>query len=389
MRIMWARSSIAPLRETIPRLCTTLWPPAEGKRVKACYTESVSGKLAWARAVLCFLWQVRSISMSDNVQNAWAQGIAPDVSIVVPIYNEEDSVTPLYEAIVAALDPMERSFEILFVDDGSKDASIPRAAALAEADPRLMIVQFQRNQGQTAAMHAGIEHARGRYIVTMDGDLQNDPADIPMMLNKLTEGYDLVVGWRMNRQDKFLSRKLPSKLANRLIGRVTGLPIRDNGCSLKVYRADVIQKVPLYSDMHRFIPAMTIPIGARIAEVGVRHHARQFGESKYGLSRIFKVLLDLLVVKTLLHFARRPLASFVNVALLLAIAALLSALFIGPAAGGSEVVGMTVAGLLAMVAVFLFLCGVITMLAFRNRAVLDETREVSAVISVPSRLGGS
>ncbi|MEO1681224.1 MAG: glycosyltransferase family 2 protein [Pseudomonadota bacterium] len=327
--------------------------------------------------------------MSDNVQNAWAQGIAPDVSIVVPIYNEEDSVTPLYEAIVAALDPMERSFEILFVDDGSKDASIPRAAALAEADPRLMIVQFQRNQGQTAAMHAGIEHARGRYIVTMDGDLQNDPADIPMMLNKLTEGYDLVVGWRMNRQDKFLSRKLPSKLANRLIGRVTGLPIRDNGCSLKVYRADVIQKVPLYSDMHRFIPAMTIPIGARIAEVGVRHHARQFGESKYGLSRIFKVLLDLLVVKTLLHFARRPLASFVNVALLLAIAALLSALFIGPAAGGSEVVGMTVAGLLAMVAVFLFLCGVITMLAFRNRAVLDETREVSAVISVPSRLGGS
>ncbi|MEL6388280.1 MAG: glycosyltransferase family 2 protein [Pseudomonadota bacterium] len=327
--------------------------------------------------------------MSDNVQDAWAQGIAPDVSIVVPIYNEEDSVTPLYEAIVAALDPMERSFEILFVDDGSKDASIPRAAALAEADPRLMIVQFQRNQGQTAAMHAGIEHARGRYIVTMDGDLQNDPADIPMMLNKLTEGYDLVVGWRMNRQDKFLSRKLPSKLANRLIGRVTGLPIRDNGCSLKVYRADVIQKVPLYSDMHRFIPAMTIPIGARIAEVGVRHHARQFGESKYGLSRIFKVLLDLLVVKTLLHFARRPLASFVNVALLLAIAALLSALFIGPAAGGSEVVGMTVAGLLAMVAVFLFLCGVITMLAFRNKAVLDETREVSAVISVPSRLGGS
>jgi len=306
--------------------------------------------------------------MRDESDTSPGPDGAPEISIVVPIYNEEDSVAPLHAAIVAALEPTGRSFEILFVDDGSTDASIPRAAALAAADPRLSIIQFQRNHGQTAAMHAGIEHARGRSIVTMDGDLQNDPADIPMMLGKLAEGYDLVVGWRMNRQDKFLSRKLPSKLANKLIGKVTGLPIRDNGCSLKVYRADVIQKVPLYSDMHRFIPAMTIPVGARIAEVGV---------SKYGLSRIFKVLLDLLVVKTLLHFARRPLASFVNVALLMGLAALASALFIGPGTGGSEVVGMTVAGLLAAGAIFLSLCGVVTMLAFRDKAVLEGTADVS------------
>lgn len=315
--------------------------------------------------------------MRDDSDTSLARHGAPDISVVVPIYNEEDSVAPLHAAIVAALEPMGRSFEILFVDDGSKDASIPRAVALAEADLRLSIIQFQRNHGQTAAMHAGIEHARGRYIVTMDGDLQNDPADIPMMLGKLAEGYDLVVGWRMNRQDKFLSRKLPSKLANKLIGKVTGLPIRDNGCSLKVYRADVIQKVPLYSDMHRFIPAMTIPVGARIAEVGVHHHARRFGESKYGLSRIFKVLLDLLVVKTLLHFARRPLASFVNLALLMGLAALASALFIGPGTRGSEVVAMTVAGLLAAGAIFLSLCGVVTMLAFRDKAVLEGTADVS------------
>ena len=290
---------------------------------------------------------------------------APEISVVVPIYNEEDSVTPLYEAITGALAPTGRSYEILFVDDGSKDLSIPRASALAAKDPHLAIVQFQRNYGQTAAMHAGIEHARGRYIVTMDGDLQNDPADVPMMLAKLEDGYDLVVGWRVNRQDKFLSRKLPSKMANWLIGKTTGLPIRDNGCSLKVYRADVIQKVPLYSDMHRFIPAMTIPMGARIAEVGVRHHARRFGESKYGLSRIFKVLLDLLVVKTLLLFARRPLASFTKASLVAALFAVLAALVAGPGADGSHVVQMTVAGLLAAVAVFLFLCGLIATLAFR------------------------
>jgi len=289
-----------------------------------------------------------------------------DLSVIVPLYNEEDSVVPLHEAIVAALDPMGLDYEILLVDDGSSDLTIPRVRELVARDHRVQMLRFQRNFGQTAAMTAGIEFARGRFLVTMDGDLQNDPADIPMMLAKAQEGYDLVVGWRMNRQDKWLSRKLPSMFANRLIGRVTGLPVRDNGCSLKVYRAEVIKRVPLYSDMHRFIPAMTIPLGARIAEVGVRHHARRFGASKYGLSRVFKVVLDLLSIKTLLIFARRPLATFLQVAFCCLIAAAALSLVIQD--GGSQVVEMAVIGLFASLAIFLLLTGLIAAVAFQTGA---------------------
>ena len=287
----------------------------------------------------------------------------PDISVCVPIYNEEESVGPLHEAIVAALEPSGYSFEIVLVDDGSKDDTIPRLRAIAAADPRVVVVRFRRNAGQTSAMQAGIDHARGRFLVTMDGDLQNDPADIPMMVDKLGEDYDLVVGWRIKRQDKFLSRKLPSKLANYLIGKATGLPIRDNGCSLKVYRAEVIRRVPLYSDMHRFIPAMSIPMGARVAEVGVRHHARQFGESKYGLSRVLKVLLDLMVITTLLVFARRPLARFSGVAFLAALAAVVAIAAIP--ASTPAVVPMTVAALTASLAVFLLLLGLVTSVPFQ------------------------
>ena len=293
-----------------------------------------------------------------------SQKIGPDISVCVPIYNEEDSVGPLYEAIVAALEPSGYGFEIVLVDDGSKDDTIPRLRRIAAADPRVVVVRFRRNAGQTSAMQAGIDHARGRFLVTMDGDLQNDPADIPMMIDKLGDEYDIVVGWRINRQDKFLSRKLPSKLANWLIGKVTGLPIRDNGCSLKVYRAEVIRRVPLYSDMHRFIPAMSIPMGARVAEVGVRHHARQFGESKYGLSRIFKVLLDLVAIKTLLIFARRPLARFSGVAAVAAGAALIALLAIP--ASTPAVVPMTVAALAASLALFLILLGLVTGVLFQS-----------------------
>lgn len=281
----------------------------------------------------------------------------PDISVCVPIYNEEDSVGPLHEAIVAALEPSRYRFEIVLVDDGSKDDTIPRLRRIAAADPRVVIVRFRRNAGQTSAMQAGIDHARGRFLVTMDGDLQNDPADIPMMVEKLGSDYDLVVGWRINRQDKMLSRKLPSKIANWLIGKVTGLPIRDNGCSLKVYRAEIIRRVPLYSDMHRFIPAMAIPMGARVAEVGVRHHARQFGESKYGLSRIFKVLLDLMVIKTLLVFARHPLARFSGVAAMSAVASAIALLSIPRS--DPIIVPMTVAALTASLAVFLLLMGLV------------------------------
>ena len=303
-------------------------------------------------------------------------GGAIDISVCVPVYNEEDSVGPLHAAIVAALEPTGRRFEMVMVDDGSRDSTVARLAEIGKTDPRLVIVRFQRNFGQTAAMMAGIDHARGRYLVTMDGDLQNDPADIPMMLAKLEEGYDLVVGWRINRQDKFLSRKLPSKIANWLIGKVTGLPIRDNGCSLKVYRAEVIKRVPLYSDMHRFIPAMTTPMGARIAEVGVRHHARRFGSSKYGLSRIFKVLLDLIAIKSLLLFARRPLMRF---AVLGGLAAILAVVVVilsigGQADGASQVVGMAVAGLFGSLAVFLVLLGMVTGVMFQTEDASGGTR---------------
>jgi glycosyltransferase involved in cell wall biosynthesis len=252
---------------------------------------------------------------------------------------------------------------MVLVDDGSSDDTVARLSEIAAGDHRLVVVRFQRNYGQTAAMMAAIDHARGSYLVTMDGDLQNDPLDIPMMLDKLRTGYDIVVGYRINRQDKFLTRKLPSKIANWLIGKVTGLPIRDNGCSLKVYRAEVIKRVPLYSDMHRFIPAMSTPMGARVAEVGVRHHARRFGVSKYGLSRIFKVLLDLITIKTLQIFSRRPLARFSRLA---AISALLAVLCAVVMHDGEMTVETAVVGLLVTLALNLLCLGLITGAMFQR-----------------------
>jgi glycosyltransferase involved in cell wall biosynthesis len=181
---------------------------------------------------------------------------SPHLSVIVPFFNEEDSIEPLHAAIVNALTPLGVDFEMVFVDDGSVDSTIQIATALANRDPRVRVIKFRRNYGQTPAMAAGIEHARGEILVTMDGDLQNDPADIALFLEKMAEGFDIVVGWRYNRQDKLVSRKLPSKVANWLIGKVTGVPIKDNGCSLKAYRASLIKAIPLYSEMHRFIPAM-------------------------------------------------------------------------------------------------------------------------------------
>jgi len=236
--------------------------------------------------------------------------LSPRLSIIVPFYNESENIRRMYQAIVGALEPLAASFEMVFVDDGSKDNTLQLATDIAQADPRVRVVKFRRNFGQTPAMAAGIEHARGEILITMDGDLQNDPADIQSLLSKMDEGNDIVVGWRFNRQDKMISRKIPSMIANRLIGRVTGVPIKDNGCSLKAYRASVIKHIPLYSEMHRFIPAMASIAGPRIAEIKVRHHARQFGESKYGISRVYKVLLDLMVIKTVASFTARPLLWF-------------------------------------------------------------------------------
>src|SRR5690606_4947663 len=206
-----------------------------------------------------------------------------DLSIVVPLYNEQDSVELLYHRVTEAMESSGAAYEILFVDDGSSDGTLSIASRIAERDSRLRVVEFRANYGQTPAMAAGIDLARGRIIATMDGDLQNDPRDIPMMLRLMTDDVDMVVGWRKNRQDKLLTRKVPSWIANRLIGKVTGVPIRDNGCSLKLYRAELIKRVPLYAEMHRFIPAMASIAGARVMEVPVTHHARQFGKSKYGL----------------------------------------------------------------------------------------------------------
>ena len=197
----------------------------------------------------------------------------------------------------------------------SSDRTFATAARLAATDRRLRVVKFRRNYGQTPAMAAGIDLSRGTYIVTMDGDLQNDPRDIGRFIAKLNEGYDIVVGWRFDRQDKLVSRKIPSRIANWLIGKVTGVPIKDNGCSLKGFRAGVIKNLPLYSEIHRFIPAMTSMAGARIAEIKVRHHARRFGESKYGLSRVYKVLFDLLTIRMVSGFAARPLMWFALLAL--------------------------------------------------------------------------
>jgi len=233
--------------------------------------------------------------------------MALDLSVVVPLYNEEESVRPLYGAIIAGVAPLAVSFEIVFVDDGSRDGTARIADEIARADPRVCLVKFRRNYGQTPAMAAGIAEARGEIIVTMDGDLQNDPADIGELLARIEEGNDIVVGWRYDRQDKLWTRKIPSRIANALIAKVTGVPIRDNGCSLKAYRACLIKQIPLYSEMHRFIPAMASIAGPRIAEIRVRHHARRFGSSKYGLSRVYKVLLDLMVIKTVASFTARPL----------------------------------------------------------------------------------
>ncbi len=246
----------------------------------------------------------------------------PKLSVIVPFYNEQDNIARLHSALIEALDPLGVTYEMVFVDDGSKDSTLALAIELAKADPRVRVVKFRRNYGQTAAMAAGIEHAQGEILVTMDGDLQNDPADIGRFLSTIEEGHDIVVGWRFNRQDKLISRKIPSRIANRLIARVTGVPIRDNGCSLKAFRADLIKHIPLYSEMHRFIPAMASIAGPRIAEIKVKHHPRRFGQSKYGLSRIYKVLLDLMVIKTLASFAARPLLWFGLLSVPLALAGL-------------------------------------------------------------------
>lgn len=239
------------------------------------------------------------------------------VSVVVPIFNEVESITPLCAALTAVLTPLNQTYEIILVDDGSTDSSYEALCRVANADKRLKLIRFRRNFGQTAAIAAGFDRARGRVIIPMDADLQNDPADIPMLLQKIEEGYDVVSGWRSNRQDQALLRKFPAFVANWFISRVTGVHLHDYGCTLKAYRAEILKGTRLYGEMHRFIPALANVMGARICEVPVRHHARRFGQSKYGLRRTFKVMLDLLTVKFLSDYSTKPIYFFGGVGLAL------------------------------------------------------------------------
>ncbi len=232
------------------------------------------------------------------------------VSVVIPIYNEVDNLFDLISRVKEVLERESYSYEIVCVDDGSKDGSTELLRKLASTSDNLRAIIFRRNYGQTAAMSAGFQNAQGQLIVTLDGDLQNDPRDIPQLLAKITEGYDLVSGWRKQRQDAALTRLLPSKIANKLIGKVTGVKLHDYGCSLKAYRADLVTDLNLYGELHRFLPALAFIEGARITEIPVRHHPRRHGQSKYGLGRTFRVIMDLLTVYFMKTFLTRPMHVF-------------------------------------------------------------------------------
>jgi len=233
-----------------------------------------------------------------------------DVSVVIPFLNEEPNLQPLCEELVAALDPTGKSYELIFIDDGSTDKGVSVLKDLIATVPQIRIVELRRNFGQTAAMAAGLDYASGNAIVTIDADRQNDPADMPAMLDMLDEGYDLVCGWRHKRKDAAIMRKLPSKIANWLIAKTTGVVLNDYGCTLKAMTNTVAKKITLYGEMHRFIPAVASTVGAKIAEVKVNHRARVAGESKYGISRTFRVILDLITVKFMLKYSARPIHFF-------------------------------------------------------------------------------
>ena len=267
-----------------------------------------------------------AIKQSSNVKVL----TEPYLSLVIPVHNEEENVRILYDEIRVALNHLKKPFEIIFVDDCSTDATFEILRTINRNNKEnyyaIKIIRFTRNFGQTAAMQAGFDYAKGEIIVSLDGDLQNDPQDIPNLLAKIKEGYDVVCGWRKNRKDKTITRIIPSKIANWIIGRTTGVYIHDNGCSLKAFRKEVIKSVRLYSDLHRFIPAITTLVGARITEIVVNHRARKFGTTKYGLSRTWRVMSDIITVKMLIHFSDKPIVWFAGFGFLAGIFGLVLAL---------------------------------------------------------------
>ena len=252
---------------------------------------------------------------------------APDISVFLPVFNEEPNLLPLHAKLDEALKTLGRSAEIVYVDDGSTDGSLKILREIAEFDSRVRVVALRRNYGQTAAMAAGIDAARGKVLIPMDADLQNDPADIARLLEKLDEGYDVVSGWRKNRKDKMVTRKIPSMLANRLISWIGGVPLHDYGCSLKAYRRESLEDVRLYGEMHRFIPIYAAWAGASVTEIPVEHHARTMGKSKYGLSRTIKVIFDLITIKFMASYQTKPIYVFGTFGILAFAISLLSGLY--------------------------------------------------------------
>ncbi len=252
---------------------------------------------------------------------------SPELSLFLPVLDEEENLRPMHAKIQSALDALGKTAEVIYVDDGSTDKSLEILKELAAADDRVRVISLRRNYGQTAAMSAGIDAAKGDILIPMDADLQNDPADIKRLLDKLDEGYDVVSGWRKNRQDKLISRKIPSQIANRIISWIGGVPLHDYGCSLKAYRRDVIQDVRLYGEMHRFIPIYASWAGARVAEIPVDHHARTMGKSKYGISRTIKVVFDLMTIKFMASYQTKPIYVFGTFGMLAFVASLLAGVY--------------------------------------------------------------
>ena len=267
--------------------------------------------------------EIESLTQPDGLEQP-----APRISIVIPLYNEEESIPALWEALDKAIANYAQPAEVIVIDDGSKDRSFALLREIAARDPRFTIIRFRRNFGQTAGFAAGFAQARGEVVITMDADLQNDPMDIPKLMAKMDEGYDIVSGWRKDRQDRFIDRKLPSLMANRLISNVTDVRLHDYGCSLKAYRRDVLQYVHLYGELHRFIPALASQVGGTVAEVPVNHRARQFGRSKYGISRTIRVMLDLITVWFLGTYSTRPIHVFGTLGLASAAMGVLIGLFL-------------------------------------------------------------
>jgi glycosyltransferase involved in cell wall biosynthesis len=279
-------------------------------------------------------------------------------SIVIPLYNEESNIRPLYSRIVAAMSELSGNYEIVFVDDGSRDRTFKILSSICEADPRVRAVRLRKNFGQTAGLQAGFDFAEGEIVISMDGDLQHDPAEIPAFIAKLSEGYDLVSGWRSHRQDRWFTRQLPSRMANWLMAKLCGLPLHDFGTTFKAYRRDVVKDLQLYGELHRFIPALASWSGASIAEIPIKNLTRGSGRSNYGLSRTITVLLDLICIKFLLDYSAKPLQFFGRWGLLSAASGGLAALFL---IFRKFVVGVEIMkehGPLALAAIFLIICGI-------------------------------